>query len=100
MGDPDIFLLLHVAFRCVETSYGKMEESEFNIRVLCLRDKMFRFARSILNRRDEAEDVTHDTIEKLWRRREFLDGCRDVEAFAMTSLRNGCYDRLRRVRPF
>lgn len=76
-----------------------MEESEFNIRVLCLRDKMFRFARSILNRRDEAEDVTHDTIEKLWRRREFLDGCRDVEAFAMTSLRNGCYDRLRRVRP-
>ena len=67
--------------------------------MLCLRDKMFRFARSILNRRDEAEDVTHDTIEKLWRRREFLDGCRDVEAFAMTSLRNGCYDRLRRVRP-
>ena len=99
MGDPDIFLLLHVAFRGVETSYGKMEESEFNIRVLCLRDKMFRFARSILNRRDEAEDVTHDTIEKLWRRREFLDGCRDVEAFVMTSLRNGCYDRLRRVRP-
>lgn len=44
MGDPDIFLLLHVAFRCVETSYGKMEESEFNTRVLCLRDKMFRFA--------------------------------------------------------
>lgn len=43
MGDPDIFLLLHVAFRGVETSYGKMEESEFNTRVLCLRDKMFRF---------------------------------------------------------
>ena len=99
MGDPDIFLLLHVAFRCVETSYGKMEESEFNIRVLCLRDKMFRFARSILHRRDEAEDVPHDTIEKLWRRRVFLDGCRDVEAFGLTSLRNGCFDRLRRVRP-
>lgn len=73
-----------------------MEETEFNIRVLSLRDKMFRFARSILSRWDEAEDVTHDTLEKLWRRRETLDGCRDVEAFAMTSVRNGCYDRLRR----
>ena len=73
-----------------------MEETEFNIRVLSLRDKMFRFARSILSRWDEAEDVTHDTLEKLWRQREVLDGCRDVEAFAMTSVRNGCYDQLRR----
>lgn len=75
-----------------------MEETEFNIRVLSLRDKMFRFARSILSRWDEAEDVTHDTLEKLWRRREALDSCRDVEAFAMTSVRNGCYDHLRRLK--
>lgn len=74
-----------------------MEEREFNIRVLGLRDKMFRFARSILQRRDDAEDVTHDTLERLWRRREGLDVCRNLEAFAMTAVRNGCYDRLRRV---
>lgn len=75
-----------------------MEETEFNIRVLGLRDKMFRFARSILQRRDDAEDVTHDTLERLWRRRAGLEACRNLEAFAMTAVRNGCYDRLRRLR--
>lgn len=76
-----------------------MEETEFNIRVVSLRDKMFRFARSLLQRHDGAEDVTQETLEKLWVRRAGLDTCRDVEAFVMTVVRNGCYDRLRRPHP-
>lgn len=80
----------------VRLVYRKMEEMEFNIRVLVLKDKMFRFARSILLRRDEAEDVIHDTLVRLWLRRGRLGECRDIEAFVMTSVRNGCYDRLRR----
>lgn len=74
----------------------KMQEPQFHTDVLPLRDKMYRFARSILLRTDEAEDVTHDTLERLWRGREQLAQCRNIEAFVMTALRNGCYDRLRR----
>lgn len=72
-----------------------MEGVDFNGSVLPLRDKMFRFAQSLLLSRDEAEDVTHDLLERLWRRQERLAECRSVDAFVMTAVRNACYDRLR-----
>jgi len=61
-----------------------------------LRNRMYRFACSILGNPAEAEDATHDTLEKLWRRRDELALCRNVEAFALTALRNACIDRIRR----
>lgn len=63
-----------------------------------LRDRLYRFARCMLGSAAEAEDATHDTLERLWRRREEVAACRNPEAFALTSLRNGCIDRLRRRR--
>lgn len=72
-----------------------MEETQIDKELSRLRDRMYRFARSILGNGPEAEDATHDTIERLWRRRSELALCRSVEAFAMTALRNGCIDRLR-----
>lgn len=61
-----------------------------------MRDSMYRFARSLLLDSAEAEDVVHDLLERLWLRRDRLDGCRSIEAFVMISVRNACYDRLRR----
>lgn len=75
-----------------------MEETQLDRELSRLRDRMYRFARSILGNASEAEDATHDTIERLWRRRSELALCRSVEAFALTALRNGCIDRLRRRR--
>lgn len=72
-----------------------MEETQIDKELSRLRDRMYRFAWSILGNGPEAEDATHDTIERLWRRRSELALCRSVEAFAMTALRNGCIDRLR-----
>ncbi len=72
-----------------------MEETQIDKELSRLRDRMYRFARSILGNDPEAEDATHDTIERLWRRRSELALCRSVEAFALTALRNGCIDRLR-----
>ncbi len=74
-----------------------MEQKEFDIRVLPLRDKLYRFARSIVGRSDEAEDAVHDVLERIWRRHEKLEIV-DAEAFAMRSVRNACLDRLRRRR--
>ena len=44
-----------------------MEEFEFTRYVVPLRDRMFRYAQSLLLCADEAEDVTHDLLERLWR---------------------------------
>lgn len=73
-----------------------MNSIEFDRTVASLRDRMYRLACSLLLRDDEAQDVTHDLLERLWMRRERLDACRNREAFVMTALRNACYDRLRR----
>ena len=50
-------------FRLTDT----MEEFEFTRYVVPLRDRMFRYAQSLLLCADEAEDVTHDLLERLWR---------------------------------
>ena len=42
-----------------------MEEFEFTRYVVPLRDRMFRYAQSLLLCADEAEDVTHDLLERL-----------------------------------
>ena len=66
-----------------------MDQAEFAARLIPLKDKIFRFARAILSDVSEAEDVTQDVFEKLWKSRGSLD------AFVMVSVRNLCYDRLR-----
>ena len=50
-------------FRLTDT----MEEFEFTRYVVPLRDRMFRYAQSLLLCADEAEDVTHDLLERFWR---------------------------------
>ena len=75
-----------------------MKESEFTSLVLPLRDRMFRYAQSLLLSPAEAEDAVHDLLERLWRERGRLEECRRVDSFVMTAVRNRCYDLLRRHR--
>lgn len=75
-----------------------MQEIEFSRHIVPLRDRMFRYAQSLLLSADEAEDVVHDLLERLWRDRDGLDGCRNLSAFVLTAVRNRCYDRLRQLR--
>lgn len=72
-----------------------MEQVEFSARLLPMKDKIFRFARSIVADEAEAEDITQDIFEKLWIRRSSLDSCTNLEGFVMSSVRNLCYDRIR-----
>lgn len=75
-----------------------MTEADFNIKIVPLRDKMYRFARAIVNDNDLAQDKVHDVIEKLWRNRRNIDNYTNLEAFVMVSVRNACYDALRHRR--
>lgn len=72
-----------------------MEEIEFNTYVLPLRDRMFRYAQSLLLSAAEAEDAVADLLERLWVERSRLAGCRNIDSFVLTALRNRCYDLLR-----
>lgn len=72
-----------------------MEKLEFDRDIVPLRDRMFRYAQSLLLRAEEAEDVVHDLLEHFWRDRDRLTVRRDAVSFVMTSVRNRCIDRLR-----
>ena len=60
-----------------------------------LRPKMYRFALALTKRRDEAEDVVQEVGIRLWERRDELEALRNVEAYAMSAVRNRCLDYAR-----
>ncbi len=72
-----------------------MKDREFNIYIGELRGRMIRFAVTILHHREDAEDVVSQVVERLWRERKRLEPGAKAVAFAMTSVRNGCYDHSR-----
>lgn len=72
-----------------------MTVQDFNQEVLPLKDKLYRFARRLMNVHDEAEDIVQDVFLKLWAKKETLKTYQSVEAFAMTVTKNLCLDRLK-----
>lgn len=68
---------------------------EFNKQVGLLTDKIFRFARKMLNDHEAAQDVVQDFFEKLWKMRSRLGQYENLEAFSMKVTRNMCLDRLK-----
>ncbi len=73
-----------------------MDVRDFDRRILSMKDRLYRLARGMLTDSAEADDAVQDVLERMWRRRDELEG--NVEAFAYTSVRNLCIDRLRRRR--
>ena len=72
-----------------------MESKEFEIKVVSLKDKVFRFVRKILNDHDEAEDVLQDLFEKLWKMKNQLQKYDNLEAFVIKAAKNQCLDKLK-----
>lgn len=93
-----IFHLPMLRFDALLRLTDTMEEFEFTARILPLRDRMYRYARSLLYSSAEAEDAVHDLLERLWREREGLKPRRNLESFVMACVRNRCYDLLRKRR--
>ncbi|MFV0248077.1 MAG: RNA polymerase sigma factor [Tenacibaculum sp.] len=72
-----------------------MKQSDFLKAVLPFKDKIFRLAKRLLVSTEEAEDATQELYFKLWNNKERLADCKSVEAFAMTTTKNYCFDRLK-----
>lgn len=59
------------------------------------RDKMYRFAKRILNDVYDAEDVCQDVLEKLWLKKESLNSHENVEALSFKMIKEKALDRLK-----
>ncbi|MCP3957978.1 MAG: sigma-70 family RNA polymerase sigma factor [bacterium] len=57
--------------------------------------KVYTFARYYLGNGEEAEDITQETLLKLWQRRDQVDP-EGTRAWLLQVARNACLDRLRR----
>ena len=75
-----------------------MNLQEFQKTVYPLKNKLFRFAKRMLDQTEEAEDVVQEAFIKLWNRRDKLDDYRSVEALAMIMTKNLCLDRIKAKR--
>jgi RNA polymerase sigma-70 factor (ECF subfamily) len=72
-----------------------MNQQAFLNIVMPFKDKVFRLAKRLLISQDEAEDATQELYYKLWKNKERLNDYKNVEAFAMTMMKNYCLDRLK-----
>jgi len=72
-----------------------MEIEDFNSKFLPAGDKLYRFALTLLQNKEEAKDAMQEVFLKLWSRREDLDGIENHESYAMKIMKNLCLDRLK-----
>ncbi|MCK5209209.1 MAG: sigma-70 family RNA polymerase sigma factor [Cyclobacteriaceae bacterium] len=67
----------------------------FKSEVLPLKNRLFRFAYSILGDHDLSKDVVQETMLKVWEKRNDLQIIQNLEAWCMTLTRNFALDKMR-----
>lgn len=72
-----------------------MHPEEFKSRILPLQAGLYRFAKSLLNHREEAEDCVQEVMMKLWAKRETLTQVMNLKAYCFQITRNRCLDLLK-----
>lgn len=65
-----------------------MTQNTFKETVFIHKDKMYRFAKSILKDEDDAIDLIQEVMLKLWQQKDELKEVENREAFAMRCVRN------------
>jgi len=72
-----------------------MGQEEFENTVFILKDKLFRFARKILNDAQDAEDVVQEVMLGFWNKRHEISKLVNFEAYAMRSVKNMSLDKIK-----
>ena len=72
-----------------------MEQEQFKIEVVPLRDKLAGCARRLLDDPEDVEDVIQEVFLKLWCIHDKLEAYDSVEALAMQTTRHLCLNRLK-----
>jgi len=69
-----------------------MPQEPFDIYIMPVRQKMYRYALSILKSPDNAHDVVQECLLKIWKKRKMIDTIDHPESWALRITRNQCYD--------
>ena len=72
-----------------------MTIKEFKIKLLPLKNKLFRLSLNLMNNRNDAEDAVQEAYLKIWKMQEKINSLKNIEAFMMTITRNLCLDKLK-----
>lgn len=72
-----------------------MESDEFKQRFLGFHRTAFRIAYGICGCNNEAEDITQEVYERLWKQRESLPEIQNDQAYVITVTRNIAIDHIR-----
>ena len=72
-----------------------MNLKEFQTHILPHKNKLYRFAMSIVGNTVEAEDVVQEVFIKIWQNREKVNSLKSVEAWSMKLTKNLSIDKLR-----
>ncbi len=72
-----------------------MERNDFEIEARRMRPRLYHQALRFIKNADDAEDVTQETLLKLWSMRQQLEEYHSVEALAMVITKHLCMNRLR-----
>lgn len=73
-----------------------MDSNEFKKIFIPLNAKLFNIAFRLLSSRDEAQDAIQESYIKLWRNRDSLGEIDTYEAYAVTIVKNTCFDIIRK----
>ncbi len=72
-----------------------MTRQEFQHSIVPLKDKLYRFALSLMSNIPEAEDVVQEVFIKLWQQRERLSEISNMEAWTVKMTKNVSIDKIR-----
>ncbi len=72
-----------------------MTHPEFKARFLPCYPKLYRIAYRYMGNACDAEDMVQNTYLKLWEKQDFLEGIENDEAYAVTTLKHLCLDKLK-----
>jgi RNA polymerase sigma-70 factor (ECF subfamily) len=72
-----------------------MTHQDFKILVFPLKNKLYRFAKRILDDEEEAKDIVQEVFIKLWKKGDALMEYKSIEALAMVTTRNLCLDKIK-----
>lgn len=73
-----------------------MTSSEFEKLITQQKDKMYRFAVSILKNSEDAQDTVQEVVLRLWKNRRSLDRKKNLESYCLNAVKNSCLDVLRK----
>jgi RNA polymerase sigma factor (sigma-70 family) len=73
-----------------------MTSTEFEKFIEKNKDRMYRFAFSILRNHEDAKDVVQEVVLELWKKKMRLDKSKNVDSFCITAIKNYSLDFLRK----